>query len=384
MIDFLIAGFIATLIMGSREAREERQRNAQIDAYLANEERREREKNEYLHSLGFNRERQDWLHMLGRSTLLEERRQFAEILGRPCYNSEPSVERAIRAIADKEGWRYYNDSDLYSDPEYCRIVGALEPSKQEIENYEHSEKERRAQEQIWQQWAKRHPKCMKADVTPELYDTEDQFKYGVVMEYYKWRRKCFDSLGGIKATDYETEEEYNQAVKEKRAELAPFLAAIEREGGKKLTMSPLLSYYYDSIKKAFATKPGTIPAAIFIYLIFINKCMHGGSDDDRVCTEILRIFAERDGYDLNTILDSADKNELLPADAIIYRSYYLGYYLITEDRQVWSIRSSDECRSEYGFTLEDFGKHCPDNPDYFYTPPKRGAAGISRSSKTTT
>ena len=196
-IDSLIAAIGASLILSSKEAREQRLRERELDAFLARESARERMLSAFIQGKGFHRVRQSQLWRMGQSTLLCDRQEFAKILGRPCYDSNVSVERGIRAIAEKESWTYYKEEDLLFDPEYCKIMGLQIPEQYVLEDRKNQEAERRAKEEIWQLWAQRHPQCFIANVSPEYYETEEDFALVTKYEYSK-RKKAKQQRDGEK------------------------------------------------------------------------------------------------------------------------------------------------------------------------------------------
>lgn len=179
-IDFIIAGIIAAFIIFAKDAKQEHNFTELIL------QEAQAEKN-YFNSLGRNLSRQNELRRMGLSSLRSEREKFAHILGRPCNNTEVAVERGVRAIAEKEGWFYFDENEIYYDPVYCRIVNIPQMPQSLVDDWKYREIERREKEKEWQLWAKRHPHCFELNISPEYYKSEDTFALVVNTEYRKWQ-----------------------------------------------------------------------------------------------------------------------------------------------------------------------------------------------------
>jgi hypothetical protein len=379
-IEHLIAALGASWILSSREAKEERRQAQAYAATAAQEQKKTMSVSEYKEKRKFNQIRQNQLMRMGTSTLLSDRQEFAKILGRPCEKKEASVTRGVRAIAEKEGWSYYDENELYYDPEYCKIIGVPPLSSVLITDYENKEAERRKKEKVWQQWAARHPQCFRIAESPEFYDTEDSFALVVKAKAYKWRDLCFNGYN-IAPSRYETKEEYEQAVEQRRSEIQIYSHLIEARG---LKSDIGISFFVDSVDRMeayFKEQPANVPVKVFIYLVYLHTCLpYGGGAlsstqiDNR---DILSVLAEQRGTTLDAILEEADRGTLLPKGAKMLRNNYLGTYVLTREG-VWTLYPSSYYERKYGFTLNEFAKHCGNNPDINFIPPQKGVARISK------
>ena len=80
---------------------------------------------EYMESHGYNLEKQFEISFLATSANPKDREEFSRRLGRPyTYTDYWSHEEALREIAQKEGWAYFDRTKVYNDPEYLKIIGA--------------------------------------------------------------------------------------------------------------------------------------------------------------------------------------------------------------------------------------------------------------------
>lgn len=81
---------------------------------------------------GFNMERQRYLESLAFNSKLKRNNEFEKILGHEIYASkncyETDIDGAVREIAKREGWRYYNVAEVMNDPEYAKFVGINPPT----------------------------------------------------------------------------------------------------------------------------------------------------------------------------------------------------------------------------------------------------------------
>lgn len=89
---------------------------------------------EYIKRLGYNQIRQRYLHDLIYSPDNNKREEFFDILGHNInwsdydkYNKKDrtwiAYDEAIREIAANEGWKYFDDNELYADPVYRSLIG---------------------------------------------------------------------------------------------------------------------------------------------------------------------------------------------------------------------------------------------------------------------
>lgn len=90
--------------------------------------------NEYIKRLGYNQNRQRYLHDLIYSPNKNKQDEFYHILGHRInwteydrYNKSDrtwiAYEEAIQEISTNEGWKYFDDNELYADPVYRSLIG---------------------------------------------------------------------------------------------------------------------------------------------------------------------------------------------------------------------------------------------------------------------
>lgn len=90
--------------------------------------------NEYIARLGYNKSRQDYVEKLINSADKSEQEKFYKILGHRIEWSEyymydkstryiVAKRDAVKEIATKEGWRYYDIQELLNDPMYMLLSG---------------------------------------------------------------------------------------------------------------------------------------------------------------------------------------------------------------------------------------------------------------------
>lgn len=180
-LEHLIAAWL-TIYRGKKR---EKQRVIEETMARQEEEKQEQSVEQYLAGKGYNRRRQQFLTALAKSALREDRREFSRILGRPYCEEEVAIEWALRAIADREGWTYYRKDELIYDEEYCRLLGWMPPCREVIERFSEELKELQRKERIWRGWVERNPKCWEVKVSPEFYESEEQFAFMVDYEYEK-------------------------------------------------------------------------------------------------------------------------------------------------------------------------------------------------------
>ena len=176
---------LAALLMNAEEKRRNRRRMEEEAAARREEHAQERAIETYLAGKGYDRKRQRYLTGLAKSSLREDRREFMLLLGRPYCKEDFTIKWAVRAIAEREGWTFFDENDLYFDEEYYRLRGWLPLDADVIAICRERLEEQRRKEKIWQEWAHRNPKCMEVDVSPEFYDSEESFSLVVEEEYRK-------------------------------------------------------------------------------------------------------------------------------------------------------------------------------------------------------
>lgn len=78
----------------------------------------------YMEEHGYNIEKQFEVTHLAMSADAKDREEFSRRLGRPyVYKDYWSHRDAVKEIAQKEGWAYYDSAKVHNDPEYQRIMG---------------------------------------------------------------------------------------------------------------------------------------------------------------------------------------------------------------------------------------------------------------------
>ena len=86
------------------------------------------EERQYIKNLGFNRERQHQLEMMVDSYDRMEKEAFERLCGYAINRKDSYAKRAaIRSIAEREGWRYYDVRELSKDPTYLKMTGGKIP-----------------------------------------------------------------------------------------------------------------------------------------------------------------------------------------------------------------------------------------------------------------
>lgn len=380
--EHFLAALGANWYISSQEKRERQRR--------ANEEMAERlagitqkmTVEKYLNDKGYNRERQAELTRLARSGFAEDRKEFYRILGRPCADGDPSLEWALMAIADKEGWKYYEESYLIFDPEYCRIMGWEPLSSLSIESHQKYLANISRREQMWQEWVRRNPKCMEANVAPDFYESEEKFALVVNAKYYEWRKTCINFYN-VAPSAYETKAEYEEALAERIEELKFFQEEMDDLGVNCDVAIGFFCFRLDTMKKLLDERPSHIPLDIYFYIVYLNYCVpkHGGSISSYEIEyfHALRGLARKNSLDLDTILDAADKGTLFPNGTRQFRNYYLAEYFITPSREIYTLHSSKYHYQKNGFTLEQFAEQCGDNPDFRFAPTSKGPRSMPKS-----
>ncbi len=178
-LEHLIAALGATWYIQHNEKKVKERWEKEIEREHQAEIDREIEAKVYLSKKGYNTARQRDLTLMAQSILPEDRKEFAKILGRPYLKGDAALERALRAIADKEGWLYYDENELIYDAQYCSLAGWTAPPPELTRNHFKRIEEMRANEALWQTWAENHPECFAVNISPEFYESEEAFAHVV-------------------------------------------------------------------------------------------------------------------------------------------------------------------------------------------------------------
>jgi len=168
--EHLVASVGATLYMRHKEKKKLQRQMLQENPWVKAREHIE---------TTYNLARQKDLAQMAQSCLMEDRNMFARILGRPYEKGALSLERALRAIADKEGWQYYDENLLIFDAAYCQILGWPQPSLDMRLQYGRQRMKDRQNETLWQNWVKNNPACFAVNLSPETFATEEDFAAAV-------------------------------------------------------------------------------------------------------------------------------------------------------------------------------------------------------------
>lgn len=374
-LEHLIAALGATWFMSSQEKKAQRQQEAAANAaYLAEVDRQIAAK-QYLARQNFNRKRQHELDQMARSIIQEDRTELAQILGRPYCNTDVAIERAIKAIADKEGWRYYDENLLIYDAEYCRLSGMVPLAKEVVDAHDNREKKRKRDEVRWKGWVERNPNCFEVNVSPEYYKNEDDFALGIKAAYSKWRSTIFDCYG-LDVSKYETKAAYKQAVEDRKKELMDYQEALDILGIATDFERNTFCVRIDILKEDIKVKDPEIPMDLFLYIEYLNRCVpHSGASLgswERDYLQILRVQARLHGLDFDEVLENAEKGTLLPKGAKVFQNNYLGWYILSGTGKPYTWFPSSHYYKNYGFTLDDFSKTCGKNPGFYFLPPIKG------------
>lgn len=110
---------------------------SEFDGYKKNPHINFERGKEYINRIGYNQQRQMFLHNLIYSSDINKKQQFYDILGHDIdlskykkYTKKDrqwiAYEEAMQEIAQREGWKYFDDNELYSDPIYRSLIGLKE------------------------------------------------------------------------------------------------------------------------------------------------------------------------------------------------------------------------------------------------------------------
>lgn len=209
----------------------------------------------YINAQGYNRERQQYLWHLSFSLDEDEQLRFCRLAGRHVsstgrdlpngthVSAEEDRMLALRQIALKEGWKYYEFGDLLADPVYTKLTGmkcnpninSCAPDWDAIAQELNEETERK------EVWRDRCEHGREVDVFPMDYGSEYRYRVHVDIRYHSWRDKYRNTdlstdlfhLKGVSSTyevdNYETEEEFLEAIKKGGVLLSiPNISGVKR------------------------------------------------------------------------------------------------------------------------------------------------------------
>lgn len=374
-LDQLIGYLGATWFMSAREKEEQRRQEAVANAQVLEDINRETSIQKYIAAQGFNRTRQRELEELARSNIQEDQDEVTKILGRPYCKTDVAITKAIRAIADKEGWRYYDEDMLVYDPEYCRIKGWPPVEQEAIDAVNRRRERERRNEVRWSGWVERNPRCFDFDVSPEYYDTEEKFVLGIGAAHQKWCKSTFNSVG-IQPGNYKTKAAYEKALEERMKELPDYQEAMYILGITTDIGTSSFCMKIDRLKPVVEDRPEKVPIDIFFYLAYLTNCVPIFSGPagswELEHFHVLRVLARQNGVDLDEVLEKAESGTLLPKGARLMSNHYLSNYVLTGNGEVYTLRPSSYYYRQFGFTIEEFEKHCGKNPGDYFAPPIKG------------
>lgn len=147
----------------------------------------------YIASRCFNKDRQMLLECMATSADRTERMEFERLCG---YIPHGEHERrmAVREISIREGWRYYDSTELFNDPSYVKIIGGKCPDwidQKEIERkwkaVEDKAREHIAEVDGRKAWIARCEHGDEVHVFPMNFETEALYRAAVA---YAYRIKC--------------------------------------------------------------------------------------------------------------------------------------------------------------------------------------------------
>lgn len=251
----------------------------------------------YINAQGYNRERQQYLWHLSFSLDEDEQLRFCRLAGRHVSSTgrdlpngtHVSVEEdrmlALRQIALKEGWKYYEFGDLLADPVYTKLTGmkcnpninSCAPDWDAIAQELNEETERK------EVWRDRCEHGREVDVFPMDYGSEYWYRVDVDIRYHSWRGKYRNTdlstdlfhLKGINCDylvdKYETEEEFLEAIKKKEEYYSQF--QVYRELKNRAFFSITLNTVersWDECKENFSEELSISDIQNFLYDVMIG------------------------------------------------------------------------------------------------------------------
>ena len=251
----------------------------------------------YINAQGYNRERQQYLWHLSFSLDEEEQLRFCRLAGRHVSSTgrdlpngtHVSMEEdrmlALRQIALKEGWKYYEFGDLLSDPVYTKLTGmkcnpninSCAPDWDAIAQELNEETERK------EVWRDRCEHGREVDVFPMDYGSEYLYRIHVDGRYHSWRNKYrytdlsrdLFHLKGINCNNevdkYETEEEFLEAIKKTEEYYSQFQVYRESENNS-LFLNDLrhVDRSWNRCKENFSGEPSISDIQNFLYDVMIG------------------------------------------------------------------------------------------------------------------
>ncbi len=287
----------------------------------------------YINAQGYNRERQQYLWHLSFSLDEDEQLRFCRLAGRHVsstgrdlpngthVSAEEDRMLALRQIALKEGWKYYEFGDLLADPVYTKLTGmkcnpninSCAPDWDAIAQELNEETERK------EVWRDRCEHGREVDVFPMDYGSEYRYRVHVDIRYHSWRDKYRNTdlstdlfhLKGVSSTyevdNYETEEEFLEAIKKKEEYYSQFQTYRELKD-RAFFSSNLkgVERSWNRCKENFSGEPSISDIQNFLYDVMIGVPIGAEELGD----ELLRIA--KDKLALLGYLTQENEKELEP------------------------------------------------------------------------
>ena len=221
----------------------------------------------------------------------------------------------------KEGWKYYEFGDLLADPVYTKLTGmkcnpninSCAPDWDAIAQELNEETERK------EVWRDRCEHGREVDVFPMDYGSEYRYRVHVDIRYHSWRDKYRNTdlstdlfhLKGVSSTyevdNYETEEEFLEAIKKKEEYYSQFQTYRELKD-RAFFSSNLkgVERSWNRCKENFSGEPSISDIQNFLYDVMIGVPIGAEELGD----ELLRIA--KDKLALLGYLTQENEKELEP------------------------------------------------------------------------
>jgi len=143
----------------------------------------------YIASRGFNKERQFQLECMATSADRMECMEFERLCGY-IPHGERERKMAVHEISIREGWRYYDSTELFNDPAYVKLIGGKCPDWVDPKEMERKWKaiEDKAKEHIAEvdrrrEWIARCEHGDEVHVFPMNFATEALYRAAVAYAY---------------------------------------------------------------------------------------------------------------------------------------------------------------------------------------------------------
>jgi len=190
-----------------------------------------------------------------------------------------------------------------------------------------------------------------------------------------WTKRCFNDYR-VDPERYETQTEYETALRQKRQKFEAYKEAMDTLNAHEGMNLRFFVLRVETLEKLLEERPSHVPDEIYFYLLYLHYCVPfaGGTRSTMEVEyfEALKVLAKQHVCDMDEILEQAERGKLLPEGAKLLRNVYLSTYVLTKERVLWTLRPSNYYYRNYGFTVEEFSRHCGDRPSYYFAPSIRG------------